>query len=45
MLARAEENHKVSNGNSGYGSPANMKIVQSAVSCPFFSAKCIKKYI
>jgi hypothetical protein len=43
MLERVEENHKDSNGNSGYGSPANMKIVQSAVSCPFFSAKCIKK--
>jgi hypothetical protein len=42
VLASVEENHKASNRNSGYGSPANMKIVQSAVSCPFFSAECVK---
>jgi len=42
MFARTEENHKASNRNSGYGSLANMKIVQPAVSRPFVSAECIK---
>jgi len=42
MLARTEENHKASNRNSGYGSLANMNIVQPAVSRSFVSAECIK---
>ena len=42
VLARAAENHKASNRNSGNGSLANMKIVQSKVSCPFFSAERVK---